>query len=278
MSQTLAVAAFDTFASLLKSRSGLVITPDKLYLLETRLAPILKRENLRDLTALAERLRAPSAESLIRQVVETMTTNETFFFRDDKPFQHFRNQALPNFLAKRPPGSPLRIWSAASSSGQEAYSVAMILTECRASVGNRRIDIVGTDLARDQVTRARDGLYTQFEVQRGLPVQMLMRYFRKEEAGWRISDAIRAMVQYREWNLLADLRPLGQFDVVFCRNVLIYFDQPTKARVLDAIAQQIAPDGLLYLGGAETVLGITSRFAPLPAERGVYGLATTPRS
>ena len=165
------------------------------------------------------------------------------------------------------------MWSAASSSGQEAYSIAMIIAECRAGIGNRRIEIVGTDLARDQVVRSRDGLYTQFEVQRGLPVQMLMRYFRKEETGWRISEAIRAMVQFREWNLLGDLRALGQFDVVFCRNVLIYFDQPTKAKVLDAVAQQMPADGVLYLGGAETVLGITSRFAPLASERGVYGLA-----
>ncbi len=149
----------------------------------------------------------------------------------------------------------------------------MIIAECRAGIGNRRIEIVGTDLARDQVVRSRDGLYTQFEVQRGLPVQMLMRYFRKEETGWRISEAIRAMVQFREWNLLGDLRALGQFDVVFCRNVLIYFDQPTKAKVLDAVAQQMPGDGVLYLGGAETVLGITSRFAPLASERGVYGLA-----
>jgi len=272
MTQVLPAAVFETFAALLKSRSGLVIGPDKLYLLETRLAPVLKQEKLRDLIALAERLRSPMAEPLIRQVVEAMTTNESFFFRDDKPFQHFRNQALPRLLATRGAGTSLRIWSAASSSGQEAYSIAMILSECRASVGDRRIEIVGTDLAREQVTRARDGLYTQFEVQRGLPVQMLMRHFRKEENGWRISEAIRAMVQYREFNLLADLRALGQFDVVFCRNVLIYFDQPTKAKVLEAIAQRMPGDGLLYLGGAETVLGITSRFAPLPAERGVYGI------
>ena len=271
MSQALSSAAFQTFATLLKSRSGLVIGPDKLYLLETRLAPILKREGLRDLAALADRLRAPGAEALIRQVVEAMTTNESFFFRDDKPFQHFRNQALPRLLASRPAGTSLRVWSAASSSGQEAYSIAMIVSECRASIGERRIEIIGTDLAREQVTRAREGLYTQFEVQRGLPVQMLMRYFRKEENG-RIGEAIRGMVQYREWNLLADLRPLGQFDVVFCRNVLIYFDQATKAKVLDAVAQQMPGDGLLYLGGAETVLGITSRFAPLATERGVYGL------
>jgi chemotaxis protein methyltransferase CheR len=275
MSQALSSAAFQTFATLLKNRSGLIIGPDKLYLLETRLASILKREQLRDLTALAERLRGPSAELLIREVVEAMTTNESFFFRDDKPFQHFRTQALPRLMASRSAGAPLRIWSAASSSGQEAYSLAMILSESRASVGDRRIEIIGTDLAHDQVVRARDGLYTQFEVQRGLPVQMLMRYFRKEESGWRISEAIRAMVQYREWNLLADLRPLGQFDVVFCRNVLIYFDQPTKAKVLEAVAQQMPADGLLYLGGAETVLGISSRFAPLPTERGVYGLASS---
>jgi len=272
MSQALSSAAFDTFATLLKARSGLVIGTDKLYLLETRLASIVKNEQLRDLAALADRLRAAGNESLIRQVVEAMTTNESFFFRDDKPFQHFRTQALPRLLAGRPAGAPLRVWSAASASGQEAYSVAMIVAECRPSIGDRRVDIIGTDLARDQVTRARDGLYTQFEVQRGLPVQMLMRYFRKEEAGWRISEAIRSMVQFREWNLLADLRPLGQFDVVFCRNVLIYFDQATKARVLDAVAQQMPGDGMLYLGGAETVLGITSRFTPLASERGVYGL------
>jgi chemotaxis protein methyltransferase CheR len=264
---------FETFAALLKSRSGLVIGPDKLYLLETRLAPILKREKLHDLTALAGRLRSPNAEKLIRQVVEAMTTNESFFFRDDKPFQHFRNQALPRLLAGRPPTTPLRVWSAASSSGQEAYSLAMIVAECRSSLGDRRVEIVGTDLSQEQVARAREGLYTQFEVQRGLPIQMLMRHFRKEENGWRINEAIRGMVQYREWNLLSDLRPLGKFDVVFCRNVLIYFDQPTKTKVLEAIAQQMPGDGLLYLGGAETVLGITTRFAPLPTERGVYGLA-----
>ena len=255
MSQSLPTATFQTFAALLKSRSGLVIGPDKLYLLETRLAPILKREKLRDLSALADRLRAPSAEALIRQVVEAMTTNESFFFRDDKPFQHFRNQALPRLMASRPAGAPLRVWSAASSSGQEAYSLAMILSECRTSIGGRRIEIIGTDLAHDQVVRAREGLYTQFEVQRGLPVQMLMRYFKKEENGWRINEAIRGMVQYREWNLLGDLRPLGQFDVVFCRNVLIYFDQPTKSKVLDAVAQQMPGTGCCISAGRRRCWG-----------------------
>ena len=132
---------------------------------------------------------------------------------------------------------------------------------------------VGTDIAREQLARAREGLYTQFEVQRGLPVQMLLKHFRKEDAGWRITPSLRATVRFREWNLLSDLAPLGRFDVVFCRNVLIYFDPPPKARVLEAIARQMPDDGLLYLGGAETVLGVTSRFVPSPEDRGVYAKA-----
>jgi chemotaxis protein methyltransferase CheR len=272
MNAALSATAFNCLAELLRGRSGLVIGQDKIYLLETRLAPILKREKLRDLNELADRLRGRGADTVARDVVEAMTTNESFFFRDDKPFQHFRAQALPRMIAARPAGAPLRVWSAAASSGQEAYSLAMILSENRTVVGDRRVEILGTDLARDQLNRARDGLYTQFEVQRGLPVQMLMRYFRRDDTGWRISDALRAMVQWKEWNLLGDLRPLGRFDIVFCRNVLIYFDQPTKTRALEAIAGQMAADGMLYLGGAETVLGLTTRFAPLPAERGVYGL------
>ena len=272
MTATLTPVSFDTIAGLLKTRSGLVIGQDKLYLLETRLATILKREKLGDLNKLAERLRGPGAEALAADVVEAMTTNESFFFRDDKPFQHFRQQALPHLIASRPPGATIRIWSAASSSGQEAYSLAMILTDCKAQLGDRRVEIIGTDIAREQIARARSGLYTQFEVQRGLPVQLLMKHFRKEDIGWRIVQGLRDMVQFREFNLLGDLRPLGRFDVVFCRNVLIYFDQPTKTRVLDAAAAQMSADGVLYLGGAETVMGITQRFAPLPQERGVYGL------
>jgi chemotaxis protein methyltransferase CheR len=203
-------------------------------------------------------------------VIEAMTTNESFFFRDDKPFAHVRNHVLPRLLSTRPPGAKLRIWSAASSSGQEAYSLAMILAEQKLSLGNRSFEILGTDIAREQLARASDGLYSQFEVQRGLPMQYLVKYFKKDGTNWRINDTLRGMVQFKLFNLLSDLRSLGQFDIVFCRNVLIYFDQPTKARVLAAIAKQMPADGVLYLGGAETVLGITDAFASSPGERGVY--------
>ena len=268
--------SFDVLAALLRGSSGLVIGPDKTYLLETRLAPILKQHGMRDLDALAEKLRPAGiagAGKLEQQVIEAMTTNESFFFRDDKPFTHFKSHALPRLLAARAPSARLRVWSAASSSGQEAYSLAMIIAEARGQLTGRPIEILGTDISREQLTRAQEGVYSQFEVQRGLPMQMLVKYFKRDGTNWRINENIRAMASFREFNLLADLRPLGQFDIVFCRNVLIYFDQPTKARVLGAIAKQMAPDGLLYLGGAETVLGITDRFAAVSGERGVYELA-----
>lgn len=268
------MSAFEMIANLIRSRSGLVLGPDKLYLVETRLASLLRREGLKDLAALAERLRLtalnPRGADLVREIVEALTTNETLFFRDMRPFAHLKQQALPRFQQARPSGRPLRIWSAASSTGQEAYSLAMVVAENRALLNGRPVEIVGTDLAREPVQRAREGLYTQFEVQRGLPVQMLVKYFCKDEAGWRIKDDLRSNVQFHEFNLLSDLRPLGIFDIVFCRNVLIYFDPPTKVRVLNAIARQMAPDGLLYLGGAETTVGLTTDFLPVATERGVY--------
>ena len=263
--------SFEILAGVLHRGSGLSIGPDKQYLLETRLVPVLRAHGMAGLDALAARLRAGSPE-LERALVEVMTTNESSFFRDDKPFAHVRTQALPRLHAARPPGAKLRIWSAAASTGQEAYSLAIVVAESRALLGSREVEILGTDIAREPLARAREGVFSQFEVQRGLPMQMLVRYFSKDGANWRVAEHIRAMASFREWNLLADLRPLGQFDIVFCRNVLIYFDPPTKARALEAIARQMAPDGLLYLGGAETVLGVTDRFAPVAGDRGVYGL------
>jgi len=261
-------AAFASIAEVLKARSGLVVGPDKMYLLETRLAPIIKRENLRDLNELSTRLKPGSA--LERDVVEAMTTNESLFFRDSKPFDAIRKSVLPRLHAARPAGTPLRIWSAAASTGQEAYSIAMVVAELAPAMPGRRVEIVGTDIAREPLDRARAGLYTQFEIQRGLPMQMLVKHFAKEDGQWRIKQPLRDSVSFREWNLLSDLRPLGNFDIVFCRNVLIYFDPPTKRRVLDALAKQMPADGVLFLGGAETVLGLTEAFKPVPGENGTY--------
>jgi len=272
---------YEMIASMIRVRSGIVLGPDKLYLVETRLAPILRREGLRDLGSLAERLRDTVRDQrgteLAREVVEAMTTNETLFFRDSKPFVHLKQQALMRLHQVLPAGQPMRIWSAAASTGQEAYSLAMVVAEVRAAMPGRRVEIVGTDLARDPIRRAQEGVYTQFEVQRGLPVHMLVKYFDKVDQGWRVKDSLRSLVEFREWNLLSNLGQLGIFDIVFCRNVLIYFDPPTKGRVLEAISRQISQDGLLYLGGSETTFGLTDSFLALATERAVYTPAYGPR-
>jgi chemotaxis protein methyltransferase CheR len=261
--------SFAFLAGLVKQRSGIVLTADKGYMLETRLGPMLRREGMAGLDALAQRLRAPRAEALAAEVVEALTTNESSFFRDGKPFEHLR-KLLPKLAAARPPGHVIRVWSAACSSGQEAYSIAMTVAELGAAMGGRRVEILGTDLSREMLDRAQEGAFTQFEVQRGLPVQMLVKHFTQDGGRWRIKTDLRAMARFQPFNLLEDPRGLGRFDIIFCRNVLIYFDAPTKSRVLGAIAGLLPPDGVVYLGGAETVLGLTDRLVPTAGERGVY--------
>jgi chemotaxis protein methyltransferase CheR len=237
--------SFAFIAGLVKSRSGLVLAPDKGYMLETRLGPLLKRDGIASLDALAAKLRNPQAGTLAEAVTEALTTNESSFFRDGKPFDHLR-KILPMLAGARPPGATLRIWSAACSMGQEAYSIAMLLGEL--SLDGRRVEIIGTDIAEGVIARAREGFFTQFEVQRGLPARLLVKHFHQEGGRWRVSPGLRGMVRFDRGNLLGDLRGFGRFDVIFCRNVLIYFDTPTKARVLDALAAQLQPDGVLYLG------------------------------
>ncbi|GGJ02973.1 CheR family methyltransferase [Neoroseomonas lacus] len=264
--------SFNFLAGLVKVRSGIVLTADKGYMLETRLGTMLRREGIAGLDALALRLRAPRSEALAAEMVEALTTNESSFFRDGKPFEHLK-KLLPKLAAARPPGQAIRIWSAACSSGQEAYSIAITAVGLGAALAGRRVEIVGTDLSQEMLQRAREGVYTQFEVQRGLPVQMLVKHFRQEGTRWQVAPELRAMVCWQAFNLLDDPRGLGRFDVVFCRNVLIYFDAPTKSRVLAALASLVAADGVVYLGGAETVLGLTDRLVPTPGERGVYEAA-----
>ena len=267
------VSTFQFLAGIVKQRSGGVLRADQGYMLETRLAALLKREGMAGLDALALRLRSPSAEALVQEMTELLTTNESHFFRDGKPFDHLRS-VLPDLHRARPAGQPIRIWSAACSTGQEAYSVAILLAEAQeagdASMKARRFEIIGTDLTAAVVERARDGVFTQFEVQRGLPVRQLMKHFTQSETRWRVNERLRGYVRFQQANLLHDLRGFGKFDVVFCRNVLIYFDLATKARVLGALAGQLAPDGALYLGAAETAFGITDRLEPIVGQRGTY--------
>lgn len=266
------VEDFDMFSTLLKQRSGLVLTRDKAYLLESRLMPVARKWNMKGLEELATTVRTRKDEALLRDITEAMTTNESSFFRDQKPFDQFRQLVLPRMMEARASRRSLRIWSAACSSGQEGYSLSMLLNEEGAKLAGWRIEIVGTDISAEMVERSKAGVYTQFEVQRGLPITMLVKHFKQNGDKWQISQQLRQMVSFREWNLLGDLSALGQFDIVFCRNVLIYFDQPTKAKVLEGIARQMPQDGVLYLGGAETVLGITDRFKPVEGQRGLYSL------
>ena len=261
---------FDYLRKLLRERSGLVLAAEKQYLAESRLVPVARRHGMTNLTELIERLRTKSPAALIAEVVEAMTTNETFFFRDKLPFDHFRETMMPALIAARARDKRIRIWCMAASSGQEPYSLAMMLKGMGASLAGYRIDIVATDLSSEMLDKAKAGIYTQFEVQRGLPVQLLVKFFEQTGESWQVAAELRGMVQFRPLNLLNDFSALGAFDVVFCRNVLIYFDQDSKVGVLNRIARQMPDDGYLVLGAAETVIGLTDAFKPLADKRGLY--------
>ena len=262
-------ADFSFVSRLLKERSGLVLMQDKAYLLESRLMPIMRRRNMRSLDDIVASLRRGD-DALTREVVEAMTTNESSFFRDIKPFDQFRGFILPQLMKARAQHRALRIWSAACSSGQEPYSLAMTLTEEKVKLASWQTEILATDLSTEILEKAQAGLYSQFEVQRGLPIQLLVKYFRQQGENWVIDPSIRAMVRYRVVNLLEELAHLGQFDVIFCRNVLIYFDMATKTKVLERISRVLKPDGYLFLGGAETIIGITDKFQAAVDQRGIY--------
>lgn len=266
---------FNLIRDILKKRSGLVLGDDKAYLLESRLMPVARKHGLKSLDDVIGKVRTAPSEALLIDITEAMTTNESFFFRDTKPFDLFRDNVLPRLLESRGTQRSFRIWCAAASSGQEPYSLAILLKEAQAKLSGWRTEIVGTDISREILARAKEGRYTQFEVQRGLPIQLLVKYFEKQGEHWVIKPDIQTMVQYKEFNLLDNLTTLGKFDVVFCRNVLIYFDQPTKKAVLEKIAGLMPEDGVLFLGGAETVLGITEKFEPVPGQRGIYKLTGT---
>lgn len=266
-------ADFEFLSAILKQRSGLVLTEEKAYLLESRLMPVARKFGFAGLPELVAMVREDRPEDLLCDITEAMTTNESLFFRDMKPFDQLRNLVIPELVQKRAAQRTLRIWSAAASSGQEPYSIGILLKELGDLVDGWDIQILATDISADMLNRARAGLYTQFEVQRGLPIATLVKYFKQVGEKWRLDATIRSMVKFKEFNLLDDTAVLGQFDIVFCRNVLIYFDQQTKSEVLGRISNIMPNDGVLYLGGAETVLGITDKFVPITGHRGMYALA-----
>jgi chemotaxis protein methyltransferase CheR len=261
---------YDYLRTLLKARSGLVLSADKHYLVESRLLPVARKAGLFNLTGLVGRLKGADAEPLIVEVVEAMTTNESSFFRDRIPFDQFRDTIMPALLAARAGSRRIRIWCAAAATGQEPYTLAICLKEMGKELRGWRVEILATDLSQDVLEKAKSGIYNQFEVQRGLPVLMLIKYFSQVGELWQIAPEIRGMVKFMPLNLLHDFSHLGAFDVVFCRNVLIYFDQATKTDVLERIAAVTERDGYLVLGGAETVVGLTEAFGPLPDRRGLY--------
>jgi chemotaxis protein methyltransferase CheR len=260
---------YEFLRKFLKERSGLDLSSDKQYLVESRLTPLARRAGLSGIAEIVQKMKGGS-EALISDVAEAMTTNETFFFRDKIPFDNLREAILPMMLQARASRRSLRIWCSASSTGQEPYSIAMCLKEISSALAGWRIEILATDLSQAVLEKSKAGIFSQFEVQRGLPIQMLVKHFTQVGELWQLNADIRAMVQHRQLNLLQDFSHLGTFDVIFCRNVLIYFDQDTKAGVFDRLARVIEPDGVLTLGAAESVVGISDAFRPYPERRGLY--------
>jgi chemotaxis protein methyltransferase CheR len=260
---------YEYLRKLLKDQSGLDLSADKQYLIESRLMPLSRKAGLAGIPELVQKMKAGSA-SLVAQVVEAMTTNETFFFRDKIPFDYFRQSIMPEILTARAARRSVRIWCAAGSTGQEPYSLAMCLKEMESQLAGWRVEIIATDLSQEVLEKSKTGLYSQFEVQRGLPIQLLVKYFKQNGEFWQINPDIRAMVQHRQLNLLHDFSQLGTFDVIFCRNVLIYFDQDTKINIFSRLCKIMEPDGFLVLGAAETVVGLTDAFKPYPDKRGLY--------
>ena len=262
-------ADFEIYKKLLMEKSGLVITPDKAYLIDSRLTPVAKKWGHENLASLTVELKGTSSPDLVKDIVEAMTTNETSFYRDGRPFETLKGTVIPYLLQNRSNTRRIKTWCAAASSGQEPYTIAMEFKE-HPTINSWDTPIYGTDISTEIIDQAKQGIYSQFEVQRGLPIQMLMKYFEQNDEKWLIKDEIKNMVKYEYFNLLDNMAGIGKYDIIFCRNVLIYFDEETKRDVLERMVNNLEDDGFLFLGGAETVLGITESFKPIPEKRGLY--------
>ncbi len=257
---TLATTDFEFISELVRTQAAIVLEPGREYLVDARLSPIARAENAASVEELINRLRSEKDGALRRRVVEAMTTNETSFFRDPRMFDALKLEVLPELIKQNATTRELTIWSAASSSGQEAYSIAILLKECGSPLDGWKVRILGTDLCQSMVERCRQGRFNQLEVNRGLPAALLVKYFTKSGVHWCVNDQLKALTDFRTMNLAQPWPPLPRMDLVLLRNVLIYFDFKTKQEILRRVYDSLKLHGYLALGGAETTLGIDDRF------------------
>jgi chemotaxis protein methyltransferase CheR len=253
---TMSTVEFDYLRKLVREQSAIVLDPGKEYLVEARLAGLVREQGMSTVTDLVAKLRGLRDGPLHTQVVEAITTNETLFFRDPPLWDTLRKEILPELVERRRGERRLNLWSAACSSGQEPYSLAMLLAEHFPALAGWDVSILGTDLSTAMLARAREGSYSQLEVNRGLPAAMLVKHFDKEGMHWRVGAALRRTVEFRPLNLDATWPPLQRMDLVLLRNVLIYFDASTKQQIVGRMRRQLQPDGYLVLGAAENLLGL----------------------
>jgi chemotaxis protein methyltransferase CheR len=266
---TITAGDFGYIRDLVRQNSAIVIEPGKEYLVESRLSAVARDEGFASLDLLVAELRTKPANGLHRKVVDAMTTNETTFFRDVHPFDALRRDVLPQLIASRQAQRQLSIWCAGCSTGQEPYTVALILREHFTALAGWKVSILATDLSREVLARARAARYSQLEVNRGLPVGYLVKHFRKEGMEWQLADPIRQMVEFRELNLIEAWPGLPPMDLVFMRNVLIYFDVDTKRSILGKLRRTLRPDGALFLGGAETTMNLDDAYQRVPLGKAV---------
>lgn len=251
---------FDLIRKLLREHSAIVLEPDKQYLVETRLAPLVRQLQLQSIGDLIAQLRSQPGNGLCRQVVEAMVNTETSFFRDRHPFDELRKVVIPDLIARRREQRRLNVWCAACSSGQEPYSLALLFREHFPELDRWKISLLASDLSREVLTRARRGHFNQIEVNRGLPAALRVKYFEHHGADWRLKPALRNMVDFQEINLAQPWPSLPRMDLVLIRNVMIYFDVETKKVILERLARLLKPDGYLLLGGAETTFNLNESY------------------
>ena len=260
---TIATVDYEYIQHLVRERSGIVLEEGKQYLVDARMTPLLRQEKLSSIQGLVEQLRAKPYNGLHQSVVEAMTTNETLFFRDAHPFEALKSKVFPDLLEARRTTKQINIWCAACSSGQEPYSIAMLAKEFFGSRPGWSIRIIATDLSRDILAQARQARYSQLEINRGLPATYMVKYFKKEGMAWQLNSEIRNMVEFREMNLTAPWPAMPTIDIIFLRNVLIYFDVAMKKSILAKARGLMSSDSYLFLGGAETTLYLDNAFEQL---------------